>query len=963
MKQAVKRWLAHILSVALVAGSVVTFPVVVEAAETTHDITKGDVVISGCESGCPGHVITGETVESTVTVSGTHKITLDNVYIDVSAKCAFLIADNNCGDVQITLVGSNYISSGGGYAGIQKNGIENVGTLAIDGTGSLQVNGGNVNGIINDPKYEFGGAGIGGDALSMIGTSKIVINGGIIYATGGAQAAGIGSGSGDTASDIIINGGSVSAFGGIDKYGFYPGAAGIGGGFSGASSGIQINGGSVYVKSQGVESADAVFGYNIIGNEETEGRVPICPSDSSGKKVHLLKLENGEEDAVEIDGKVYVPNVHRVLADEAEDTVLYVYLTEDKHTVKLGETFTSYVFEEGKGVFLQEVTSDMFLFEKPADLEYDGNGKEAVVSSDVTQGKVKVRYFEQNGVELTDAPVKVGTYTVKADVETSGDYASATGITGDMWSFEIMPAKLTVTSATAESREYNKSAEVEITSVVIDGKIDGDDVGVDINELYGELSSANVGTYTQVVLPKLTIKGVDEENYVLEQPKEAVSVNVEIEKASVTPNKPGETLNVSRSTETVGSIDIGSIYEGWDWAEEDKAEVLVSGNSIDVTAVYKADDADNYKVVETVVSIFRSDCEHEEAEGICVSANAVPEEKEATCTQDGVGHTICKTCGIVMRTGVVIPAKGHGGGIATCEKQAVCETCEEPYGKLDPENHCGRTDILHRAEATCVSAGYTGDVCCLGEGCGAVLEKGTVIPALNHKGTTELENAKAATCVADGYTGDVRCSKCKDIVSKGKVVKAKGHNWDAGVITKKPTATKTGQKKYTCTVCHADKTETLKALGAPAKGTKVADDKGLAVYKVTKAGLKGGCVEYVSSKKKQKKADIPSTVVIDGITYKVTSIASKAFSGNKTVTTVTIGKNVTKIGAKAFYNCKKLKNITIRSKKLKNGSVGKNAFKGIAAKATIKVPKTKKSAYKEILKKAGVGKKAKYKNV
>ncbi len=962
MRKAIMKWLAGMLIFVLLAEMLPVMPMLVEAAETVYDVANGDVVFSGCENGCKGHVITGDSVEATIMVSGTHDITLRNVYIDVLG-CAFMIADNNSGDVKITLEGTNYIASGGGYAGIQKNGIENVGTLTIDGTGSLQVNGGNINGVINDPKYEFGGAGIGGDGLSMIGTGNIVINSGVILATGGAQAAGIGSGSGDAAQDIVINGGSVSAFGGIDKYSFYPGAAGIGGGYSGSSSGIQINGGSVYAKSQGVDSDEAVFGYNIIGNADTEGRELVCPSNSTGKKVRLLKVENEEGSAVEIDEKSYTPNVHQSVSGETEETILYAYLTEDKHTVKVGEDTTSYVFEEDQGVFLKEVTAEMIRFEKPANLVYDGTEKEAVLTSAVTQGDITVRYFDKNGVELADAPVNAGVYAVKADVEASGEYGSATGIGQDSWSFEIAPAKLTVVGATAENREYDKTAKIEITEVLLDGKINEDDIAVDVNGLCGELSSANAGTYTQVSLPELTVKGADKDNYVLVQPEGVVFIEVEIEKASITPNRPGETLNVSRSTETVGAIDIGSIYEGWDWSEEDKVISLVSENSVDATAVYGAEDANNYKVVSVVISIFRSACEHEESEEICVSANTIPGEKEPTCTDDGVGHTTCALCGVIMRGGVSIPALGHEGGTATCEKQAVCRICATPYGKLDSENHCGRTDVFNRADATCTASGYTGDICCLGEGCGVVLEEGETLPPLNHKGTTKVENAKAATCVADGYTGDIRCTNCDTIVSKGTVVKAIGHKWNEGVVTKKPTAIKAGEKKYTCNICKENKTEILEALGAPAKGTQDTDDKGLAVYKVTKAGVKNGCVEYVSPNVKQKKVDIPSTVVIGGITYKVTGIASKAFSGNKTVTSVTIGKNVTKIGAKAFYNCKKLKTIAIKTNNLKAGNIGKNAFKGIVEKATIKVPKAKKSAYKKILQKAGVGKKAKYKNV
>jgi hypothetical protein len=57
------------------------------------------------------------------------------------------------------------------------------------------------------------------------------------------------------------------------------------------------------------------------------------------------------------------------------------------------------------------------------------------------------------------------------------------------------------------------------------------------------------------------------------------------------------------------------------------------------------------------------------------------------------------------------------------------------------------------------------------------------------------------------------------------------------------------------------------------------------------------------------------------------------------------------IGKNAFNGCKALKKVTFKSTKVKK--IGKNAFKGIAKKSTIKVPKKKKTAYKKLLKKSG----------
>ena len=97
--------------------------------------------------------------------------------------------------------------------------------------------------------------------------------------------------------------------------------------------------------------------------------------------------------------------------------------------------------------------------------------------------------------------------------------------------------------------------------------------------------------------------------------------------------------------------------------------------------------------------------------------------------------------------------------------------------------------------------------------------------------------------------------------------------------------------------------------------------------------------------------NVPASVKLADGRYKVTAIDKNAFKNNRKLKKVTIGNKVTKIGAGAFSGAKNLKEITIKSKLLK--SVGKNALKGIHKKCTIKVPKTKLTAYKRLLKKKG----------
>lgn len=144
----------------------------------------------------------------------------------------------------------------------------------------------------------------------------------------------------------------------------------------------------------------------------------------------------------------------------------------------------------------------------------------------------------------------------------------------------------------------------------------------------------------------------------------------------------------------------------------------------------------------------------------------------------------------------------------------------------------------------------------------------------------------------------------------------------------------------------------------PAVGTELTDTTSCGVYKVTSKKNNHGTVEYVRPvNPKVSKAAIPTTITWNGVTYQVTSIGRKAFENCEKLTTVTIGKHVASIGKNVFYHCNNLKNITIKTTKLTTKNVGGKAFTGIAANAVIKVPKSKLTAYKKLLRSKGAGNK------
>jgi hypothetical protein len=178
-------------------------------------------------------------------------ITLNNASITGVGNYNTPLMINTGAEVNLTVEGVNTITSARSKAGIQ---VPDGAMLTIDGTGSLNVTGG-----------EYGGAGIGGAFCEDSGT--ITINGGIISATSVASGsyhdgAGIGGGGagivffsfeglGGFGGDVTINGGVVKA-----NTAPTSGAAGIGGGSA------SKYGGTLTMEHNGVAFASALETYN-----------------------------------------------------------------------------------------------------------------------------------------------------------------------------------------------------------------------------------------------------------------------------------------------------------------------------------------------------------------------------------------------------------------------------------------------------------------------------------------------------------------------------------------------------------------------------------------------------------------------------------------------------------------------------------------------------------------------------
>ena len=96
------------------------------------------------------------------------------------------------------------------------------------------------------------------------------------------------------------------------------------------------------------------------------------------------------------------------------------------------------------------------------------------------------------------------------------------------------------------------------------------------------------------------------------------------------------------------------------------------------------------------------------------------------------------------------------------------------YLTLSAES-CRHSDtVLKNArEATCTSAGYTGDLVCTA--CNAVVKAGTILDPLGH--TEVIDAAVAATCTTAGKTEGKHCSVCNTVLVAQTVLPATGHSF------------------------------------------------------------------------------------------------------------------------------------------------------------------------------------------
>ncbi len=204
-----------------------------------------------------------------------------------------------------------------------------------------------------------------------------------------------------------------------------------------------------------------------------------------------------------------------------------------------------------------------------------------------------------------------------------------------------------------------------------------------------------------------------------------------------------------------------------------------------------------------------------------------------------------------------------------------------------------------------------------------------------------IKNQKQATYKENGYSGDVYCDDCGAKLSDGQIIPKLVSSNNGGSSEKNANAGLVGEKIINIYT-------------------------GL-VYKITADSKNQKTVSLVECDDQfiLYKAVIPDTVFYNNSVYKVTAIQPKAFKKQRELTHITIGKNVMMIGSQAFYGCSKLQKITVKTQHLTKKTVGKKAFYKAGSnnykKLKVKIAQKYRKKYKNILRNAGLSKKAKIK--
>lgn len=563
-------------------------------------------------------------------------------------------------------------------------------------------------------------------------------------------------------------------------------------------------------------------------------------------------------------------------------------------------------------------------------------------------------------------------------------YAKAEGSTA----ITVEAKKLEITAATADDKVYDGTAYVSFRDIVLDGVEAGDEVSVDIGTVRGTLRDVKAGDYTYAMLPELKLTGKDKENYILVQPTGEVpltkAVNVAKSSGLQVEEQNKSYLYLKDQEERISLREILPV----DCGNAQYAAPEMTGNMEYITEPSIANDILSYTVKQGALDRkgkIQIKVTTENYEDFVLTFNLECNDKIPVRLQEGTEVTLKKdtlTYGNLLSALEFSEAEfvdGEGntveGTLAWKDATQRPDTSMTSAEWIFTPDHVAYANVegstaikvnakeLTVTKATARNRKYDGtnQVAITEVLLSGMLEGDEVsVDLTDLHGTLKDKKAGEYTSVtlpeltlAGKDKANYRLAQPVTEIPLTKAVMIETpETTETPETPQKPSdpGTKPGTSEP---IQKPSKPEYLK------KGTKfIGPDKNQ--YKVTCADGKTFTVAYLKPKKGVKgTVKIPDSITVNHVTYKVTEIAANAFKNQKKIRKVLIPSGVSRIGKKAFCGCKKLKNITIKTTKLTKKRVGSKAFSGIHAKAVIKVPKKKLSAYRKILKARGAAKKEK----
>ena len=195
------------------------------------------------------------------------------------------------------------------------------------------------------------------------------------------------------------------------------------------------------------------------------------------------------------------------------------------------------------------------------------------------------------------------------------------------------------------------------------------------------------------------------------------------------------------------------------------------------------------------------------------------EGSKGTCVKKGYIKRTCKICGYEDTVETSVNKEIHEN---TEVRNFKASTCQNPGYTGDTYcSDCGKqlaigysTDIIPHdyqnpqveSAATCSSQGKIVETCSM---CGRKRITYTDKDKTNHTGKETIQNKVDASCETDGYTGDTVCSDCGEIIKKGEIIKANGHNFSDWTVEKKANCHESGLMKRVCSICGETETKTV----------------------------------------------------------------------------------------------------------------------------------------------------------